>query len=84
LAPAHLPQGTLDPATRAEFWREKFAATVERDRRHRAALGDLGWRVFTVWECETTPGRVDACISRLADELPADGAGTANGAEPRR
>jgi len=39
------------PATRAEFWRKKFAANVARDKAVRAALREEGWRVATIWEC---------------------------------
>lgn len=39
------------PATRAEFWRDKFAANVERDQRNSASLVASGWRVATIWEC---------------------------------
>lgn len=42
------------PKTRAEFWREKIVANVARDKRNRAALRRIGWRVKTVWECGTT------------------------------
>lgn len=39
------------PATRQEFWAEKFAANRARDERNvNLLLGD-GWRVLTVWEC---------------------------------
>ena len=41
------------PATRIGFWREKFDRNVERDRIKARALVDSGWRVLTVWECET-------------------------------
>jgi DNA mismatch endonuclease (patch repair protein) len=41
------------PETRPEFWNAKFAATVARDRRIESALRELGWRVETIWECET-------------------------------
>lgn len=41
------------PASRQEFWSSKFASNVERDRRDVASLEELGWRVITVWECET-------------------------------
>jgi DNA mismatch endonuclease (patch repair protein) len=44
--------GRVQPATRPEFWRTKRSATVERDRRNRRALQELGWTVLTVWECE--------------------------------
>ena len=45
------PKATT-PATRAEFWQQKFAANVERDASAVRALDELGWRVITVWECE--------------------------------
>lgn len=41
------------PKARAEYWRNKFARNVERDRRKERALMEAGWRVVTVWECET-------------------------------
>lgn len=39
------------PATRQEFWREKIAGNVRRDRRNEAELMERGWRLVTVWEC---------------------------------
>lgn len=41
------------PKTRREFWRSKFAANVERDKRVQQELHDAGWRVETIWECHT-------------------------------
>ncbi|MDX1935354.1 MAG: DNA mismatch endonuclease Vsr [Capsulimonadales bacterium] len=46
------PKGTL-PVNRAEFWRAKLGRNIERDRENRQALEQLGWRVVTIWECET-------------------------------
>ena len=43
---------TTTPKTRQEFWQTKFASNVERDRRNRTDLQQLGWRVIVVWECE--------------------------------
>lgn len=40
------------PKTRAEFWRDKFQRTVERDRQKQTQLERTGWRVLTAWECE--------------------------------
>src|SRR3954470_17555816 len=45
------------PKSRIAFWRAKFAANVARDRRSRDELTGLGWRVITIWECETTDAR---------------------------
>jgi DNA mismatch endonuclease (patch repair protein) len=41
------------PATRPEFWAAKFASNVARDRRQAELLRAMGWRVLTVFECET-------------------------------
>ena len=40
------------PATRPEFWNEKFAANVARDQRNLESLGEAGWRTCIVWECD--------------------------------
>ena len=41
------------PKSRIEFWTDKFARNVARDRRNEEALRDLGWRILVIWECET-------------------------------
>lgn len=41
------------PKTRVDYWRAKFARNVERDQEKERALIERGWRVETVWECET-------------------------------
>lgn len=46
------PFGRVTPTTNADFWRQKIAGNVERDRRNRAALEASGWRVLIIWECE--------------------------------
>lgn len=40
------------PATRPDFWKEKFKANVARDRRNEEELRRLGWTVIIGWECE--------------------------------
>jgi DNA mismatch endonuclease (patch repair protein) len=39
------------PKTNVTFWKKKFQANVARDRKVRAELKRLGWRVVVVWEC---------------------------------
>ena len=39
------------PATRTEFWLDKIAKNVARDRRDIGRLVEQGWRVLVVWEC---------------------------------
>lgn len=41
------------PKSNVTFWKEKFHQNVMRDARKVAALKSLGWRVETIWECET-------------------------------
>src|SRR5258705_4519330 len=45
--------GSVVPATNAEFWSTKRLSNVERDRRTLRSLRKAGWKVMTVWECET-------------------------------
>lgn len=42
-----------NPKSRVDFWQKKFLQNVERDRKVRHELKNLGWRVLVVWECET-------------------------------
>jgi len=48
---ANCPNATM-PKTRVGFWKAKFEATVERDRKKAEELRTAGWRVITIWECE--------------------------------
>lgn len=41
------------PSTNVEFWNEKFRRNVARDRKNVGLLRRAGWRVLTVWECQT-------------------------------
>ena len=41
------------PKTRHDWWKEKLEENSSRDQRNRSALRRLGWKVLTVWECET-------------------------------
>ena len=41
------------PKSNVEFWQQKFKDNVLRDERVQEELEQRGWRVVTVWECET-------------------------------
>ena len=41
------------PKTNTDFWAEKIVRNRERDRRVRKLLEGIGWKVVTVWECQT-------------------------------
>ncbi|WP_374545122.1 very short patch repair endonuclease [Rhodoblastus sp.] len=46
-------RGARMPKTNADYWTQKIARNRARDEAHRVAYADLGWRVLTIWECET-------------------------------
>jgi DNA mismatch endonuclease (patch repair protein) len=46
------PRAAL-PATNREFWETKIGKNYDRDLRIRNELRKAGWKVFTVWQCET-------------------------------
>lgn len=43
---------TTTPKSNTDFWLNKFAGNVERDRRNQEELAKLGWKVIVFWECE--------------------------------
>lgn len=45
--------GRVMPATNIDFWMRKRLGNVERDRRTHGSLKKSGWKVLTIWECET-------------------------------
>lgn len=56
------------PATRTEFWLNKIAANVVRDKRNIAQLQAEGWRVLVIWECALR-GRGKLSDAALYDRL---------------
>jgi DNA mismatch endonuclease (patch repair protein) len=40
------------PKSNKEFWENKFARNLERDREVVVALRALGYRIVVIWECE--------------------------------
>ena len=45
------PAGKL-PETRKNFWEKKITENIERDKRNKKELENLGWNVLTIWQCE--------------------------------
>jgi len=62
--------GQATPTTNTAFWAAKFETNQRRDRAARRTLKLLGWRVLTVWECQTKPKRNTALKARLRRQLP--------------
>ena len=47
-------KNTTNPKTKKTFWREKFKANVNRDRKAQEELKSMGWKILIIWECELT------------------------------
>ena len=60
-------RGARAPKANAEYWTRKIAGNRARDEKYRAAYATMGWRVLTVWECETRDAT--ALAGRLRDFL---------------
>lgn len=54
------------PSSNASYWLPKIDANRTRDKRKEQAVRDLGWRVFTVWECELKGDRTNGTAETLA------------------
>jgi DNA mismatch endonuclease (patch repair protein) len=58
------------PKRNQRYWVKKLLTNQRRDSLQRRHLRQLGWRVFTIWECETEKPRCFARkIERLAESL---------------
>lgn len=57
------------PRSNTRFWAAKFQANVARDKKKTSELRRLGWRVFTVWQCElhkaNASSRLDALVAKI-------------------
>lgn len=59
-------KGKRQVKSNVEFWESKFAANKARDRRNRTDLRRMGWKVYTIWECQTEkPDK----LSKLLDKI---------------
>ena len=59
------------PKSRPDYWLSKLARNKERDQAALAALRELDWKVFTVWECQIKSGDQSAladALSKFLDE----------------
>ena len=60
------------PKTRREFWQNKLQRNAQRDQEAERALQDRGWRVVTVWECETRHEQMLRRVFKPLLTLPSD------------
>lgn len=57
--------GRSMPASRVEYWQQKFERNVKRDCANLRKIRRLGWRVLVIWECQTRPARRAALVGRV-------------------
>lgn len=53
------------PKTNLQFWKDKIERNQQRDDIVCGRLEALGWRVFTVWECQLSSRDIDATMEEL-------------------
>lgn len=56
------------PKSRVDFWKEKFAQNVKRDKENLSLLQESGWFPIVVWECEIKENAEDV-LNRVSDIL---------------
>ena len=62
-----------NPKSRQGYWQAKFDANVDRDARVTADLRGLGWKVATIWECETKmPSLRERLVALILGGAPMD------------
>lgn len=57
------------PASNRAYWDRKLDGNIARDKRNRAALRRLGWRVLVLWECRLKSG-LEARFRKFLAETP--------------
>lgn len=67
---AHHCQNGRIPATRSEFWKDKFRINRTRDAKNKRLLQASGWHVITVWECSlSTLPKANKRLDRLVRKV---------------
>ena len=46
------------PKSNVEFWTNKLRGNIDRDRSSHSALEQLGYTIFTIWECDIKSGNL--------------------------
>lgn len=64
----HCAHGRVQAQSNKRFWKQKLADNKARDQRKASALRRLGWKVETVWECQSRNARALDRLSRRIRE----------------
>jgi DNA mismatch endonuclease (patch repair protein) len=58
------------PSSNKSYWNKKIDENIERDKRKSRELRKLGWRVFTIWQCQiNNKQRSEKKLSHLRKQL---------------
>jgi DNA mismatch endonuclease (patch repair protein) len=58
------------PTSNSDFWTSKLSRNKERDAVTARSLRRLGWRVKTIWECQTKqPAQLEKALKRVLHDL---------------
>ena len=41
------------PKSNTAYWKPKLERNIKRDKHHKIELKKLGWKIITIWECES-------------------------------
>lgn len=66
------PRHGRTPKSRSDFWLNKLAQNVRRDRAVTLALRASGWMVLRIWECALARSRAGRTMARIARALGRD------------
>jgi DNA mismatch endonuclease (patch repair protein) len=47
-----LGSGSRIPKSNSQYWKQKIAKNIERDKNNIKKISELGYNVFVIWECE--------------------------------
>ncbi|MBN2372183.1 DNA mismatch endonuclease Vsr [bacterium] len=64
--PCKIGSGKRMPKSNSKFWERKIKRNINRDLRTKKQLMSLGWKVITVWECES---KIDRKMSKKLKPL---------------
>ena len=54
------------PQTRTDFWMNKINANIANDKKNSEILKQAGWKIFTIWECES---KKDEVLNELLKQI---------------
>lgn len=57
------------PKSRTEYWTPKIKNNILKDAEVKKQLRKLGWKVFTIWECQLKPNKIEKTLSTLKAKI---------------